>query len=133
MQQTEKYKLNLIEKTDPFAPEALNENTQKVEKVLAGEETARTAADAALDARVTVLETHKLVVGSYSPDSTRNVTVNLGFTPLAVFICPVMSGSSGFILQGANGTAVRIEENGFFCWGALADPGAMTYFYFAIG
>lgn len=34
MQQTEKYKLNLIEPSDPFLPEGLNENTQKIEEVL---------------------------------------------------------------------------------------------------
>ena len=34
MQQTEKYKLNLIEPSDPFLPEGLNENTQKIEDVL---------------------------------------------------------------------------------------------------
>ena len=34
MQQTETYKLNLIETSDPFSPQALNENTQKLEEVV---------------------------------------------------------------------------------------------------
>lgn len=34
MKQTNKYKLNLIETSDPFGPEALNENTQKLEDAL---------------------------------------------------------------------------------------------------
>ena len=34
MQQTQKYKLNLIEPSDPFLPEGLNQNTRKVEEVL---------------------------------------------------------------------------------------------------
>ena len=47
MQQTNQYKLNLIEKTDTFSPDPLNENTEKVEAQLAAETLARTAADTA--------------------------------------------------------------------------------------
>ena len=36
MQQTETYKLNLIESSDPFLPDALNENTRKIEEVVDG-------------------------------------------------------------------------------------------------
>jgi hypothetical protein len=36
MQQTNQYKLNLIENGDQFSPAPLNENAQKVEAVLAG-------------------------------------------------------------------------------------------------
>ena len=58
MQQTETYKLNLIESSDPFLPDALNENTQKLEEVVSeklGE----------MDQRVTVLECHHFACGSY--------------------------------------------------------------------
>ena len=34
MQQTEKYKLNLIESSDPFLPDGLNQNTLKLEEVV---------------------------------------------------------------------------------------------------
>ena len=47
MQQTNQYKLNLIEKTDTFSPDPLNENAEKVEAQLAAETLARTAADTA--------------------------------------------------------------------------------------
>ena len=61
MQQTETYKLNLIESSDPFLPDALNENTQKLEEVVSeklGE----------MDARVTVLEGFKFACGSFRAD-----------------------------------------------------------------
>ena len=35
MQHTEKYKLNLIEPSDPFLPDSLNQNTQKIEDAMA--------------------------------------------------------------------------------------------------
>lgn len=35
MQQTQKYKLNLIEGSDPFLPDGLNQNPKKIEDVLA--------------------------------------------------------------------------------------------------
>lgn len=51
MQQTGTYKLNLIETSDTFSPNPLNENTEKLEKALseglASETSARTAADQA--------------------------------------------------------------------------------------
>ena len=34
MQQTEKWKLNLIDRDDPFTPDALNENTKRMEAVI---------------------------------------------------------------------------------------------------
>ncbi len=54
MQQTEKYKLNLIEDGDPFSHKPLDENAQKVEHALTendGEHAALHAAIAATDAR----------------------------------------------------------------------------------
>lgn len=47
MQQTSKYKLNLIETSDRFSPDPLNENAEKLETQLAAETQARTAADTA--------------------------------------------------------------------------------------
>lgn len=96
MQQTNKYKLNLIERDDVFSPAALNENAQKVEGALeavtahadAGDR-AEAAARAVLAQRVTALEAHKMVVGSYTGngDSSNGQTINLGFTPAAVLLC----------------------------------------------
>lgn len=119
MQQTEKYKLNLIERTDTFSPEALNQNTQKVEEVLAAE-------TAALDARVTVVEAKKVVTGSYTGngDMYDGQTINLGFTPVAVlveFIPQNSSIASTYILTARNTlpgnslakSALEIVEGGF--------------------
>lgn len=77
MQQTEKYQLNLIEKTDTFSPDPLNENMEKVEAAL------ETKADfAAMDARVQELEVHQFIVGK----TTQGDTENLGATPKALIV-----------------------------------------------
>lgn len=91
MQHTDKYKLNLIEISDAFSPDALNENTRKVEDVLAAqaaaEAAARETADGALDQRLTVLEGRRLVVGTYTGNGDKNgMHVELGFTPAAVLL-----------------------------------------------
>jgi len=95
MQQTNKYKLNLIEKDDAFSPDPLNENARKVEAALdakasaAGAKAAKAAleaADAALDRRVTAIEAHHIYVGSYVGTGAEQF-VDLGFTPAAVLIC----------------------------------------------
>lgn len=91
MQHTDKYKLNLIETSDAFSPDALNENTRKVEDVLAAqaaaEAAARETADGALDQRLTVLEGRRLVVGAYTGNGDKNgMHVELGFTPAAVLL-----------------------------------------------
>ena len=90
MQQTEKYKLNLIESSDPFLPEGLNANTQKVEDVLAAREALSDEKLAEMDSRVTVLEGHKLAFGTYKGEVYAHVTqaqtIHVGFDPAAVFL-----------------------------------------------
>lgn len=97
MQQTDKYKLNLIERDDVFSPDALNENAEKLEEALgevtahadagdAAEAAARTAADAALEQRVVALEAHHIVVGSYWGNNQNPREITLGFTPQAVIV-----------------------------------------------
>lgn len=107
MQQTEKYQLNLIEKTDTFSPEALNQNAQKVEGALG-----------TLDGRVTALEVKKIVFGSIYVGS--QTEIDLGFTPKALLLGGENNqGPNGFILtpghmgkySGYN--IVEIVENGF--------------------
>ena len=85
MQQTETYKLNLIDMDDTFSPQPINENMGKLETALS----ALGGADAALDGRVTALEAHKVVIGTYRGNGTSASlyqTIHLGFTPLAVFV-----------------------------------------------
>ena len=130
MQQTQKYKLNLIESSDPFMPEGLNQNTQKVEEVLAAQEAANdqkvaavagqvTALGAASDQklaemnqRVTVLEGHRCFVGSYVGDGTNNRFINLGVTPLAVII-PGMCDNPFLLGKGLINNGHGIVDNGF--------------------
>lgn len=56
MQQTTKYKLNLIERDDAFSPDAQNQNTQKVKNALIAHKAAVEEVTDAIDQRVTVLE-----------------------------------------------------------------------------
>lgn len=111
MQQTDKYKLNLVEKDDVFSPDALNQNTQKVENALA-------AAETALDQRVTALEVKKIVFGSIYVGS--QTEIDLGFTPKALLLGGEDNqGPNGYILvpghmgKYSNYNIVEIVENGF--------------------
>ncbi len=111
MQQTETYKLNLIESSDPFSPQALNENTQKLEEVVSeklGE----------MDQRVTVLEAHKFACGSFqTPSDNGPLVVELGFTPKAVFISRQRSDHPDCLIlitqSETKNMYLRIVEGGF--------------------
>lgn len=97
MQQTDKYKLNLIENSDTFSPDPLNDNMEKVEAAFqaasdarAAESAARKDADTALSKRVTALELRKLICGSYTGNGKlEDRMIQLPFTPIAVLICSV--------------------------------------------
>ncbi len=110
MQQTETYKLNLIETSDPFSPQALNENTQKLEEVVSeklGE----------MDQRVTVLEATKLVAGVFKSTNIPNDIIELGFTPEAVILSDAHGANQVCFITKAgsyvgNGNVV-VVENGF--------------------
>lgn len=107
MQQTETYKLNLIETSDPFSPQALNENTQKLEAVVEK-----------IDTRVTVLEGHKAVFGSYNSKLLYDYHHELGFRPKAVIVCGI--GGNPYITMvtdtedGLKQAHVTITDTGFF-------------------
>lgn len=120
MQQTEKYKLNLIESSDPFLPEGLNENTQKVEDVLKEKMEGPVAA---LDARVTELEKLKLAYGKI-PSSN---TVELPFQPVFVAVNSSWGNDTAIAVAGHNHEWLDIAENRF-----SVDSGHFTY-YIALG
>ena len=109
MQQTDKYKLNLIERTDPFSPDALNENTQKMEDALktkAG--TAETGQQfAALAARVTTLEGKKIAIGTYTGNGDAQTPIQFPFAPSALVIQLPTSSNSFIVMQG-----VPLKNNG---------------------
>ena len=135
MQQTNKYKLNLIEKDDTFSPDPLNDNMEKVEEALEREAAARQAADAteaqaradadaALDRRIQTIEAHKIVFGSANNTST---TANLGFTPLLLY---VTNGNGGHLLIHKNYhpySGLYIVEGGFHHDGAYASCGYVAF------
>lgn len=135
MQQTNKYKLNLIEKDDTFSPDPLNDNMEKVEEALeretgarqaadAAEAQARADADAALDTRLQTIEAHKIVFGSANNTST---TANLGFTPLLLY---VTNGNGGHLLIHKNYhpySGLYIVEGGFHHDGAYASCGYVAF------
>ena len=125
MQQTTKYQFNLIETSDTFSPDPLNQNMEKVESALdavraeaaasvSAEAAGRAAGDAALNQRVTVLEGHKIVAGYVTEEGT----VYLGFTPIAV----LAQGGNAIALAVADrsGSGVKIVEGGFTHGGYLA-------------
>ena len=106
MQHTEKYKLNLIESSDPFSPDGLNENTRKLETVVS--ETLE-----GMDARVTVLEAHKFACGTYlgtRKEGSEIQFVPLPFTPRAV-LTHMSPGSYSFSSQAFTVASDHVPEN----------------------
>lgn len=97
-----------MEKEDKFSPDPLNENVQRVEAELA----ALDDADAALDARVTLLEAKKIVAGTYVGNGSI-LTVELDFTPRAVLAQTPNSGFCGFATAEQRCVEIKIVENGF--------------------
>ena len=134
MQQTNKYKLNLIEKDDTFSPDPLNDNMEKVEGALMAETGARQAADAAeaqtradadaaLDRRIQTIEAHKIVFGSAGNGST---TANLGFTPLLLYVTG-MNGAIWIHKDYHPYSGLYIVEGGFHHDGAYASCGYVAF------
>ena len=134
MQQTNKYKLNLIEKDDTFSPDPLNDNMEKVERALereaaarqaadAAEAQARAGADAALDRRIQTIEAHKIVFGSAGNGST---TANLGFTPLLLYVTG-MNGAIWIHKDYHPYSGLYIVEGGFHHDGAYASCGYVAF------
>lgn len=111
MQQTETYKLNLIDKNDAFSPDPLNDNTRKLETQLNAVRAETAGADSALSNRVTALETHKIAVGTYIGSSAAQ-TIELGFRPKFVIIQEVKLTGSCFVVTAAGGCG-KFTDSGF--------------------
>ncbi len=120
MQQTETYKLNLIETSDPFSPQALNENTQKLEEVVHEK-----LED--MDERIKVFEAKKVVYGTYhNTDSTlKSYTVEVGFRPKIVLLAHTRSGFSM--------SMVNDKENGEYSTFKLTDTGFWVASSYIVG
>lgn len=114
MQQTTKYKLDLIEKDDVFSPDALNQNMEKVEGAIQAE-------TAALEQRVVALEAHKCYLGSYVGDGASSRDIDLGFAPKALLVLLNSSATAQDVRIFFRGVDVRygdylimgLTENGF--------------------
>lgn len=129
MKHTDKFDLNIIETTDAFSPEPLNENTQALEALLAAK-----AAQADFDGlagRVGALETGRLLwkLGTYSGNGSygsgsRN-RLEFDFMPIAIIIINTTSpftGSHLWIRNCARGITYGTGSAGsghvLIAWGA---------------
>ena len=115
MQHTETYNLNLIETSDTFSPDPLNQNAQLLEDAVEAARTEFQAADSALDQRLQVIEAHRFKYGTYKSEEYKKLTVNLGFRPKVVFL-QNCNGSGSRILFDTTSTvpqSMRIINNGF--------------------
>ena len=114
MQQTTSRKLSIIESSDPFLPEALNDNTRKIEAALDSHETRTQAVTDALDQRVTVLEGRKMAWGIYTGDGQDAQFIPLPFTPKAVFIQEIAYAQKASMVIGTEpGIQAQLTEGGF--------------------
>ena len=114
MQQTKTYKLNLMETSDTFSPDPLNQNTQMIEDALSAETAQRAADTAALDSRVTTLEAHKVAVGTYIGNGAASgQVINLGFSPRVVFVQQNNSAAAIATKLCTYNDTIIITENGF--------------------
>lgn len=137
MQQTTSREFSIIEPSDPFLPEALNDNTRKIEAALDAHETQTKAVTDALDQRVTVLERPRIVWGQYTGDGQTTRIIPLPFTPEAAVVihsqyyytlmatgAPV---STARISLAENGIQLNKLDSTIYC----SNTAGNVYFYFA--
>ena len=88
MQQTTKYQFKLIEGSDDFSPQPLNDNVEKVEQAL-------TEFEAALEEVQEATQVLPYATGTYTGDgSATNRTITLGFRPKFVIITGMSRGTN---------------------------------------
>ena len=152
MQQTEKYKLNLIESSDPFLPDGLNANTRKVEEVLSENLGTMQGAVDTLDQRLAAAEKNlgtggkncRIVWGSYVGTGTygKNAPnqLTLDFYPVLMFSGSVLFMRGRETASGSNGSVnvMTWSDNGI-SWYSSSSASAQfntanfTFFYVVIG
>ena len=124
MQQTDKYKLNLIESSDPFLPDALNENTRKLEQAVSEHLEG-------MDQRVQFLEACHIYAGSHRNTSSSMDFISLPFTPYAIMI--FFEGKSFLTVSGPDGienSNLLIAESGFRVHTVLTRSALYTFIAF---
>lgn len=138
MKHTENYKLNLIETTDTFSPEPLNQNMETLEQALgelAGRNDAGDAQTTALAKRITSLEGHYFKTGTFTGNGG-DQTVYLGFAPKWVIISVAHSTCAlipGVAFSFGNAKAAEIRGNGFYIYSSdnLFRSNTCTYVAFS--
>lgn len=104
MKQTKNHKLNLVEMSDTFSTDPLNENMEIIDAALkAVGDTA-----ASISRRVGSLEDKHVAVGSYRGPESGIINIYAGFEPRAVLI----SGGTILINHGTV-ASVGINKTGF--------------------
>lgn len=129
MQQTENYKLNKPEMSDPFTPAPLSENMDTVD-----------AAMADLHQRVISLEGKRLLFGTYWGQSINGGRIiDLGERPLAamVFYFATAAWRTAFIVKEGtvftDSKGLELRDNGFWINGNLDLYNGQYYFMAAFG
>ena len=136
MQQTEKYKFNLIESSDTFSPAPLNENMEKVEAQLDAARAEAAAGDAALNQRLQVFEAKHFVIERYVGDGKVPRIFELGFAPKLAIIA--RTGAHCMILPDVpepgnlNTIAVKIIDESLWVGGDYNNADKI-YYYIAVG
>lgn len=120
MQQTEKYQFNLIEPSDTFSPDSLNENMEKVEAQFDAARAEAAAGDAALDQRLQVFEAKHFVMDYFTGTKDLSQDILLGFTPKVVIamLAGETVGGIAFVMTGTQvkstyGDHLEIIDGGF--------------------
>lgn len=120
MNYTEKHKFNLIETTDTFSPEPLNQNMETLEQALAAlanRDDAGDAQAAALAKRVSTLEEHYFTTGTFK--GRGDLTVSVGFPPK--FVLLGCNSGTWLLIPGVTfvytqAKAAEIRGNGFYIY-----------------
>ena len=121
MQHTEKYALNLIDPSDEFSPEPLNENARAVEAQLAALADAAAADKAALQTSIgSGGKTARIATGSYvgagkgGKDNPNKLTFD--FRPLVVFVAGPNSANSQIMARPCPCANNAMEINASVQW-----------------
>ena len=130
MQQTKNHKLKLIEMSDTFSTEPLNENMETIDAALkAASDTA-----SAISQRVLSLEARHIAIGTYRGQDSA-LSINVGFAPRAVFIGGHASNLVvGPVTSTTSGNLASLTSTGFTVKGGTSAYGTnnMQYNYVAI-
>ena len=141
MQQTEKLKLNLIDRDDPFTPDQLNENTKEMEKVLV--EQREMLAEELADMGKTLMGglaskgTCTAYEGSYKGDGITGRTIELGFAPKLLLMFAsglnLVSHNWSYRMSGSNlyDSGIRLTATGFRITNSTQNQEGLTFSYVA--